>query len=278
MPTCSILITNYNNAPYLRACIDSALAQTRPADEIIVYDDGSTDASGDILASYGDRIRTVLAPHFSSVKRRNLVNAVNQCFARARGDFMFYLDGDDAFLPGKLETYLAAFDAHPGSVLVQGPLLTINRDGARTGEIRHEWAHNVEIGERVRSTHDLDFFYPNSSIGLRASFLKKIMPLDLSRYSLIDPDIAFCINAILRGRVVTLDRPWTLYRQHGSNMSLCFRQPFYRQRFDWQINRYHNECARALGVRSLALWRNTRFLRRSTRHLIELARAPFAIV
>jgi glycosyltransferase involved in cell wall biosynthesis len=49
--TAGILIDNYNNGPWLRACVDSALDQTRPADEVIVYDDGSNDDSRAILRS-----------------------------------------------------------------------------------------------------------------------------------------------------------------------------------------------------------------------------------
>lgn len=273
MPTCSILINNYNNAPFLRACIDSALAQTRPADEVIVYDDGSTDGSRGIIASYGNRIRAVLAPHFSDDKRDNLTNTINQGFRHSRGDLIFYLDGDDAFLPGKLAAYEAVFVANPDVVLVQAPLRVIDREGAPAGEKHHEWAHNVEIGERVRRTRDLDYFYPTSALGMRASFMARFMPLRFERGSRLDPDITFCVNAILRGRVVTLNEPWTLYRWHGANMSRRFEQPFYRMRFDRELNRYYNELAATLGAPRLNLWRNTKFYRRSARQVVDFAGA-----
>lgn len=276
MPTCSILINNYNNAPFLRACLDSALAQTRPADEVVVYDDGSTDESRAIIASYGKLVRPVLAPHFSGDGRANLVNAVNQNFRRSRGDIVFYLDGDDVFLPGKIEAYLAAFEANPDAVLVQAPMRVIDGGGAEAGEMRHEWAHNVEIGERVRSSRDLDYFYPTSALGLRADFLARIMPLRLERGSLLSPDIAFCVNAVLRGRVVTLNDPWTLYRRHGANMSGRFARPFYRMRFDRELNRYHNARAAALGAAPLRLWLNGKFFRRSARQALDAVAGAFS--
>src|SRR3984957_19493050 len=59
-PSVSIIITNYNYARYLRASIDSALAQTYPQVEVIVVDDGSTDGSREIIESYGTRIVPVI--------------------------------------------------------------------------------------------------------------------------------------------------------------------------------------------------------------------------
>ncbi|OAM89135.1 glycosyltransferase [Termitidicoccus mucosus] len=277
MPTRSILINNHNYAPFLRACIDSALAQVRPGDEIVVYDDGSTDDSRAILASYGGRIRAVLAPKFAGSNRAALINAINQGHRHSRPDtdLVFLLDSDDAFLPGKLDAYGRAFAADPGVMLVQAPLARIDADGRSLGVIRHEWTHGVAIERQIRRLHDLDFFYPTSALAMRRELLAKIMPLDLAAYPHMSPDIAFCINAVLRGRAVTLDDPWTLYRQHGVNMSQRFSKPFHRYRFDREINRYYNRLARRLNRPRLHLWRNPRFLRRTTRHVLELVRSRF---
>lgn len=59
----SVLINNYNYAPYLEYCIDSVLSQTYPNLEILVYDDGSTDNSKEILSRYSDKIKVVFAKH-----------------------------------------------------------------------------------------------------------------------------------------------------------------------------------------------------------------------
>jgi cellulose synthase/poly-beta-1,6-N-acetylglucosamine synthase-like glycosyltransferase len=62
-PRVGVLINNTNNGPWLRATVDSVLARTRPADEITVYDGGSTDDSLSILRSYGNRIRLIEGMH-----------------------------------------------------------------------------------------------------------------------------------------------------------------------------------------------------------------------
>ncbi|MEO6005158.1 MAG: glycosyltransferase family 2 protein [Opitutus sp.] len=90
MRTTSILINNYNNAPYLRACVDSALGQTVPADEVIVYDDGSSDESRAILRSYGSRIILIEGTHQPSIpSRENQANAVYRALERSSGDWLF---------------------------------------------------------------------------------------------------------------------------------------------------------------------------------------------
>jgi N-acetylglucosaminyltransferase len=60
--TIAILVPAYNEEQMIRSCLDSCLNQTRPADQIIVVNDGSTDRTGAILASYGSKI-TVLTNH-----------------------------------------------------------------------------------------------------------------------------------------------------------------------------------------------------------------------
>jgi glycosyltransferase involved in cell wall biosynthesis len=103
--TAGVIITNYNYGRFLGACIDSALNQTRPAVEVIVVDDGSTDESASVLASFGDRIRVI--------RTRNL----GQAAALARGirestaDLLCLLDADDTWTPDKIARVTAVFAA-----------------------------------------------------------------------------------------------------------------------------------------------------------------------
>lgn len=112
MLTISVIIPTYNRAREVGAAIDSALAQTRPALEIIVVDDGSTDETLDVLAPYGERIRVVRQDNQGVAAARNAGIAV------ARGDLLAFLDSDDVWLPRKLELQAARIDADPGLGLV----------------------------------------------------------------------------------------------------------------------------------------------------------------
>ena len=103
----SVVVPVYNAAPYLAACLDSVLAQTRPADEVVCVDDGSTDGSADVLAAYADRVRAVRRPH------RGVAPTLNEAVALARGDRLAFLDADDLWAPEKLALQTAALDADP---------------------------------------------------------------------------------------------------------------------------------------------------------------------
>jgi glycosyltransferase involved in cell wall biosynthesis len=94
-PLVSILINNYNYGKFLAEAIDSALAQTYDRCETIVVDDGSTDNSQEIIASYGDRIIPVFKTNGGQA------SAFNAGFAASSGDIICFLDADDIFLPEK---------------------------------------------------------------------------------------------------------------------------------------------------------------------------------
>ena len=94
----SVLINNYNNAPFLEECLESVLQQERPADEIIVVDDGSTDASREILERYNN------TPSVKIIYQENQgqTKAVATAIEHAQGDILFLLDGDDIYYPNHL--------------------------------------------------------------------------------------------------------------------------------------------------------------------------------
>ena len=110
----SVLIPAYNAAPYLAEAIDSVLAQTHEAVEIVVVDDGSDDDTEHVARAYGDRIR------FEHVEHGGIGRARNRAVELSRGDFLAFLDADDRFLPTKLEHQLAALEFDPELDVVFG--------------------------------------------------------------------------------------------------------------------------------------------------------------
>lgn len=103
----SVIIPVRNQERYLAEAIESVLAQTRPPDEIIVVDDGSTDGTLDVARRYMNRIRYVYQPP------RGAPAARNRGLALATGDAIAFLDSDDTWLPAKLEAQLAVLEAQP---------------------------------------------------------------------------------------------------------------------------------------------------------------------
>ncbi len=100
----SIIITVYNVGKYLRQAIESALNQTHRDIEIIAVNDGSTDGSGQVLASFKDKIRVL------NQENKGLMAALNSGLSLATGEFIGILDGDDIWVKDKLEKQIKEFD------------------------------------------------------------------------------------------------------------------------------------------------------------------------
>lgn len=99
-PRFSVIIPAYRSAATLARALDSVLAQTEPAFEIIVIDDASPDDTADVAARYGERVRYLRREHNAGVSAaRNFGAEV------ARGDWLAFLDADDWFYPNRLAAH-----------------------------------------------------------------------------------------------------------------------------------------------------------------------------
>ena len=94
-----------NGERYLRQAIDSVFSQTYKEWEIIFWDNGSTDGSGEIAKSYGNRVH-----YFRNEKTQVLGKARNLCMEQAKGDYIAFLDCDDMWFPQKLEKQIPLFE------------------------------------------------------------------------------------------------------------------------------------------------------------------------
>ncbi len=111
-PRVSVIVPAYNVAPYIGECLDSVLSQTYQDYEVIVVDDGSTDATPQVLRRYAGAIRCIRQ------ENRGVSAARNAAVRCARGELIALLDGDDVWLPSYLERQIAIFDRLQGPVLV----------------------------------------------------------------------------------------------------------------------------------------------------------------
>ena len=96
----SVIIPNYNRASLIGETIQSILSQTRPPDEIIVVDDGSTDESRDAIREFVPRVRLI------TQENKGPATARNRGVAEATGDFIQFLDSDDICFRNKFEEQL----------------------------------------------------------------------------------------------------------------------------------------------------------------------------
>ena len=106
-PLVSCIVPVFNGERYLRAALESILRQAHRPIEIIVVDDGSTDATPDVVAAYAGCVRSLQQANAGPAAARN-------CGVRAaRGAFIGFLDADDLWHPDKLAQQMARFVARP---------------------------------------------------------------------------------------------------------------------------------------------------------------------
>jgi len=96
----SLVITCHNQREFIQDAVDSALSQPIAEKEVIVVDDASEDGSSQILEQYGKAIHLALLP-----ENRGAIGARNYGAALAKGEYIVFLDGDDALMPRALEIY-----------------------------------------------------------------------------------------------------------------------------------------------------------------------------
>jgi glycosyltransferase involved in cell wall biosynthesis len=119
----SILVPAYNAETWIRQSLDSALGQTYSPIEVIVWDDGSSDATLEIVRKYQDRVRLAEGNHAGGNVARN------QLLSLASGEWVQYLDADDYLLPEKISSQMSRVAEDPDLDVIYSPILVSDEVG-----------------------------------------------------------------------------------------------------------------------------------------------------
>ena len=143
-PKVSVLMTVYNGEKFLRESIESILCQTFDDFEFIIIDDGSTDASPNIMASFSD-------PRLVFVQQENIgqTKSLNKGLHLARGEYVARQDADDISLPDRFEKQAAYLDAHPEVVVVGGSVIRVDEQGNALRRLVFPQTHR-KVRKRLR--------------------------------------------------------------------------------------------------------------------------------
>ncbi|MEB3357229.1 MAG: glycosyltransferase family A protein [Synechococcales bacterium] len=207
-PRISVIIPTYNGDRYLSAALDSVLAQTSPAAEIIVVDDGSTDGTRACLEQYGDRLRCIYQ------ENQGVAIARNRGVEAAQGDVIAFLDQDDLFRPHKLAQQGAALADAPAIGFVSSGWQILDAAGSLRSEIR-PW--------QDASAHDPSTWLIWKPVFLGAMLFRKAA---LAAVGGFNPRFQQTSDVELVLRLVMAGWQWRWtqvptvgYRQHDSNAS-----------------------------------------------------------
>lgn len=204
----SVVIPTYNCARWLRESLDSIFAQTWADLEVVVVDDGSTDATAAVLAQYGGRLRVVAGEHGGLSAARNLG------LAQARGTWIAFHDADDIALPDRLAFQRDFLARHPEAEVIfcngerlDAPTRVVPPAVARRAEGHVLGAEDVFTGYPL--------YFQGALVPRRAFELAG--PFDVSLR--VQPDIEYAYRLFPRCRSVFVDRVVFRYRWHTTNNS-----------------------------------------------------------
>jgi glycosyltransferase involved in cell wall biosynthesis len=209
-PLFSIVINNYNYGRFLDDAIRSALRQTYSPLEVIVVDDGSTDNSRDIIASYGSEVIPVLKDNGGQP------SALNAGFGVSKGEIILFLDADDYLLPETVERVVRIWT--PDVAKVQHRLSVIDATGHR---LRVEPPHDIPLpsGQVLPLVLKKGHYPapPQSGNSFARSALERIFPLPETDGLRWCSDYYLSVLVSYYGEVRSIEDPLGIYRLHGNN-------------------------------------------------------------
>ena len=210
----SIMMPAYNAAAYIQAAVESVLAQTYTHWELIVVNDGSTDATAAIVGVFRDaRIRVFEQPN------RGEAAARNRALLEARGEWLAFLDSDDQFLPEYLEKTLDFLKGRPDldAVYTDGVYIDLNGKGfGKLSDQRRGPFEGSLLEPLIRAS---DVFGPPICVLLSRQVLLD-HPTPFDERIVIGPDWDFFTRVAQYARFGYLDMTTCRYRVHQTNITV----------------------------------------------------------
>lgn len=213
MPMVDIIIPAFNAAKFLPAALDSVEAQTFGDWRIVLVDDGSTDNTSGIVASYQVRFGSRL----TYIKQANagLPAARNTAIRNSSAEFLALLDADDVWLPQRLEESLKSFAGRPQSGLSYGMIQYIDLEGVTTDWTDRKQKHGE--GWIAKEIYTRRVYLPCPTITFRRHCIEEVGLFDESMRATEDRDL--WLRIALKFEVRFIERVIAKYRISPNSMS-----------------------------------------------------------
>jgi glycosyltransferase involved in cell wall biosynthesis len=213
-PKVSVLITSYNYGQYLAQAIESALDQSWPDVEVVVSDDGSTDNSCEVADRFARAGRPVILQRGF---HQGMAGCLNAAFRACHGDIVCFLDADDYFLPGKIESLVQRLQADSSAGFAIHRARMIDQQGHPRGLyplVRGLPKGNC-AGATLQNAGVLMGLPPTSNLALRREIAERIFPLPIAFTGYAEQVIHRL--APLMTSICAIDQPLSVWRLHGRN-------------------------------------------------------------
>jgi glycosyltransferase involved in cell wall biosynthesis len=230
----SIIITSYNYEKFLKDAIESALNQTYPGSEVIIVDDGSTDRSREIIASYGKKVIPVLKENGGQG------SAFNAGFRASRGDIIIFLDSDDMLFPDSVEQIVNVWQN--GISKLHFSLQGLDANGIPMNSFIPHQGQSLLSGDlsALLLRQGVYRTTPTTGNAFARGFLESVFPIPEGEWRLC-PDAYLHAQAPFYGTVAAINRPLGYYRMHGGNASAAIRKKPTEERLVEEIY-FRNKC------------------------------------
>lgn len=222
----SVITIFLNEERFLDEAVQSVMAQTYPNWELLLCDDGSTDASCAKARAYAaaapGRIRYLEhAGHLN----RGMSATRNLGLEHARGEYVAFLDADDIWLPEKLEKQVAALEAHPTAAMVYGPSLYWHSWTGRAEDVDLDGMSSTagRAGELTSGVATITSILRRrcDAIGTCSALLRRAAVMEVggfeSRFTGLFEDQVFFAKLLLRHDLLVNAECLDLYRQHPNS-------------------------------------------------------------
>ena len=211
-PLISVVIPAYNYAASLARAAQSILGQRDGQTELLIIDDGSTDATPDVIKA----LHKAYPDQFRSIRKDNggLASVRNLGIREARGEWLVFLDADDEFVPAALDKLVAHIQTHPHSRLVVGEHISVNDNGNRR---RHKLGSIPDGGfARVKAyLLDKSLGLSNGACAMHRDVFEQGGYPEHFRNS---EDLPVFAQALARYPVSSLAEPLLLLYKHGDSL------------------------------------------------------------
>ena len=213
-PKVSVIVPVYNQAPFIRETVDSALSQDYDPIELILSDDGSNDGTTDILKDYASsdqRVKLV-----ASERNTGIAGAFNRALDAHTGEYIAWLGGDDLMLPGKLSRQVQLLESRRDVV---GCCHDADVFDSATGR---SYGRFTEVYNGARGVRDggVELLLDPTYMMLPSTMMVRSSAVGSLRFDprvRVSNDWLFDIQLFRNGHVTGLDEVLARYRRHKRN-------------------------------------------------------------
>lgn len=229
----SVALCTFNGEPFLLEQLNSILRQTRPPDELVVCDDGSTDGTAAAISRFAERVGFKVS-FCVNAERLGVTRNFASAFSRCTGDLIIPCDQDDVWESDKLAVLENLFRDDTGLLLAFHDLAVVAPDGNVAGPTQWERLRfgaylqaRVNDGEGFESLLRFNVV-TGAAMAFRSSLREQVLPIPEGFVH----DEWIALIAAAAGRIMCIDRPLVRYRQHArqaigaasSNLAAQYRQ------------------------------------------------------